>query len=173
MAFTEASAEFSLPCFLMCRSWGTASVMRMSMTDMTMRSSMRVKPASWCWRFMVFLMGVMFPRRSCFFSIKTLSVVGFGGQCHPTRGVCERLDTVLSESIINAMAQSLAFLLVHVIFSTKDREPFLDVAVRPELYAYLGAVFRNAKCECYRIGGVADHVHLAVRLSRTVTAAEL
>ena len=71
------------------------------------------------------------------------------------------------------MPQSLAFLLVHVIFSTKDREPFLDAAVRPELYAYLGAVGRNTGCECFRIGGIADHIHLAVRLSRTVTAAEL
>ena len=91
----------------------------------------------------------------------------------PQRGVGHRLDEVFCESIINAMAQSLAFLLVHVIFSTKDREPFLDAAVRPELYAYLGGVARNTGCECFRIGGIADHVHLAVRLSRTVTAAEL
>ena len=32
---------------------------------------------------------------------------------------------------------------------------------------------RNAECECYRVGGVADHVHLAVRIGRTVTAADL
>jgi REP element-mobilizing transposase RayT len=71
------------------------------------------------------------------------------------------------------MSQSLAFLLVHVIFSTKDRAPVLDASVQPGLYAYLATVARNAKCECYRVGGVADHVHLAVRLSRTMTAAEL
>ena len=71
------------------------------------------------------------------------------------------------------MPQSLAFLLVHVIFSTKDRAPVLDASVRPALYAYLATVARNAKCECYRVGGVADHVHLAVRLSRTTNVAEL
>jgi len=71
------------------------------------------------------------------------------------------------------MPQSLAFLLVHVIFSTKDRAPVLDASVRPALYAYLATVARNAKCECYRVGGVVDHVHLAVRLSRTTNVAEL
>jgi len=71
------------------------------------------------------------------------------------------------------MPRSLAFVLVHVIFSTKDRAPVLDASVRPALYAYLATVARNAKCECYRVGGVADHVHLAVRLSRMTTVAEL
>jgi putative transposase len=71
------------------------------------------------------------------------------------------------------MPQSLSFLLVHVIFSTKDRTPRLDESVRPALYAYLATVVRNAKCECYRVGGVSDHVHLAIRLSRTTAVSEL
>ena len=120
------------------------------MTDMTMRSSIRVKPASWCWRFVVVLMVGMFPRRS--FSrwggipadfIQNFISSRVKRPMAPQGGVGHRLDEVLCESIINAMAQSLAFLLVHVIFSTKDREPFLDAAVRPELYAYLGAVART------------------------------
>ena len=65
------------------------------------------------------------------------------------------------------MAQSLAFVLVHVIFSTKDRKPVLEESIRAELHAYLATVARNAECECYRVGGVADHVHLAIRLART------
>jgi len=71
------------------------------------------------------------------------------------------------------MPQSLSFLLIHIVFSTKDREPVLDVAVRPALHAYLATVARNSDCECYRVGGVADHVHLAIRLSRTMTTAKL
>ncbi|HXE07850.1 MAG TPA: IS200/IS605 family transposase [Acidobacteriaceae bacterium] len=71
------------------------------------------------------------------------------------------------------MAQSLAFVLVHVIFSTKDRRPVLDASVLFELHAYLASVARNMKCECYRVGGVADHVHLAVRMSRDVDVASL
>ena len=71
------------------------------------------------------------------------------------------------------MAQSLAFLLVHVIFSTKDRVEVLDEPLRAELFAYLSTVIRNAGSECYRAGGVADHVHLAIRLSRTSNVSDL
>jgi REP element-mobilizing transposase RayT len=71
------------------------------------------------------------------------------------------------------MPQSLSFLLVHVVFSVKDRAPLLSDTLRPTLHAYLATVARNADCECYRVGGVADHVHLAIRLGRTLTTAKL
>ncbi len=71
------------------------------------------------------------------------------------------------------MPQSLSYLLTHIVFSTKDRTPVLDATVRPALHAYLATVARNVDCECFRVGGVADHVHLAVRLSRTITMAQL
>jgi REP element-mobilizing transposase RayT len=71
------------------------------------------------------------------------------------------------------MPQSLSYLLVHIVFSTKERAPLLDANIRPELYAYLAAAARNQGCECYRVGGTADHVHLAVRLSPTLTSAKL
>jgi REP element-mobilizing transposase RayT len=71
------------------------------------------------------------------------------------------------------MPQSLSFILIHVVFSTKYRTPCLTPDVRPKLHAYLATVSRNTGCECYRAGGVADHVHLAVRLSRTITIAAL
>lgn len=71
------------------------------------------------------------------------------------------------------MPQSLSYLLTHIVFSTKDRSPLLDSATRPALHAYLATVARNSDCECFRVGGVADHVHLAVRLSRTLTMASL
>jgi putative transposase len=71
------------------------------------------------------------------------------------------------------MPQSFSLVIVHIIFSTKDRKPVLDHLVRHDLHAYLATVARNADCECYCAGGVADHVHLAIRLSRTVTIAKL
>ena len=71
------------------------------------------------------------------------------------------------------MAQSLSLVVIHVIFSTKDRRPLVSAHIRPQLHAYLATVARNAGCECYRVGGVADHVHLAIRLSRTLTIAKL
>ncbi len=71
------------------------------------------------------------------------------------------------------MPQSLSLVIVHVIFSTKDRFPCLGPSVRPGLNGYLATVARNAGCDCYRAGGVSDHVHLAIRLSRTITIAGL
>jgi putative transposase len=71
------------------------------------------------------------------------------------------------------MPQSLSLNLVHLIFSTKDRMPLLTPEIRPQLHAYLATVARHGDGECYRVGGVADHVHLALRLSRTVALADL
>ena len=70
------------------------------------------------------------------------------------------------------MPQSISYLMIHIIFSTKDRTPVINADIRSGLHAYLAAVTRNMNCECLRVGGVADHVHLAVRLSRTLTMAK-
>lgn len=71
------------------------------------------------------------------------------------------------------MPQSLSQIILHVVFSTKDRRPLLNGEVRPRMHSYLATVARNLGCEAYSVGGVADHVHLGVRLSRTVTVAQL
>jgi REP element-mobilizing transposase RayT len=83
------------------------------------------------------------------------------------------LRQIHNRAIELPMPQSLSFLLVHVVFSTKDRAPLLGAEIRPTLHAYLATVARNADCECFRVGGVADHVHLAIRLARTITVADL
>lgn len=67
------------------------------------------------------------------------------------------------------MPQSLAINIVHIIFSTKNRQPMLDAETRERLYPYMAQLVRDKGSECYRIGGVEDHVHLAVRLSKTTT----
>ena len=71
------------------------------------------------------------------------------------------------------MPQSLARILIHIIFSTKNREPWLTESLRPRVFAYLATLGRDQGCEVYRVGGVADHVHLAVELGRTITVADL
>ena len=82
-------------------------------------------------------------------------------------------DGVSNKLKDDPMPQSLASIIIHVVFSTKHRVPLLVPAIRPALHAYLATVTRNAGCACYRAGGVADHVHLAIRLSRTLTTAQL
>jgi putative transposase len=72
------------------------------------------------------------------------------------------------------MAQSLAKILVHIVFSTKDRRPFLrDKALREELHRYLGGILTNLDCQPIIVGGVEDHVHLLCALPRTSAAAEV
>jgi putative transposase len=72
------------------------------------------------------------------------------------------------------MPQSPAKILVHAIFSTQDRRPFLrDKTLRDELHCYLGGVLSNRGCQPLLIGGVEDHVHLLFTLSRTETAADM
>jgi putative transposase len=65
------------------------------------------------------------------------------------------------------MPQSLARLWVHLIFSTKDRYPFLsDKSLLKDMHAYLATVLRNHDCETLIVGGVEDHAHALFALSR-------
>ncbi len=65
------------------------------------------------------------------------------------------------------MAQSLAKVLVHVIFSTKSRRPFITKDVREELCAYLVGIFRNQGSPALQVNAVEDHVHALFSLSRS------
>ena len=72
------------------------------------------------------------------------------------------------------MPQSLARVVLHVVFITKNRVPFLkDLELRARLHAYVAGVLQTIGCEPILIGGVEDHVHILCNLSRTVTIAGL
>src|SRR5499433_367540 len=71
------------------------------------------------------------------------------------------------------MPQSLSRILVHLIFSTKDRAPVLTPAIRAELHPYLAVVLRDNNCPSLKVGGVEDHVHLFFGLSRTLAVAKI
>jgi putative transposase len=71
------------------------------------------------------------------------------------------------------MPQSLSKVTLHIIFSTKNREPWLDRDVRPRMHAYLATICRDLGAELVRVGGVADHVHIVTTLPRTLSQAEL
>lgn len=71
------------------------------------------------------------------------------------------------------MPQTLSLNLVHVVFSTKGRAPLISEEIAPALHAYLAGTARKLECECFRVGGVEDHVHVAMRLAVTRTAAKV
>ena len=71
------------------------------------------------------------------------------------------------------MPQSLAGILVHTVFSTKERRPWLrEAALRQELHSYHGGILKHLDCQPIIAGGVEDPVHLLAGLARTCTAAE-
>ena len=71
------------------------------------------------------------------------------------------------------MPPSLSRILVHLIFSTKNRIPFLGPEIRAELHPYLSTVLSDNGCPSLQAGGVEDHVHLFFGLSRTLTVAQV
>ncbi|MBE7462359.1 MAG: IS200/IS605 family transposase [Planctomycetes bacterium] len=71
------------------------------------------------------------------------------------------------------MGQSLASLLVHIVFSTKNRQPLITPDLEPELHAYLGGVCKELHSPALAINGYTDHVHLLCSLSKTMALAEL
>ena len=86
----------------------------------------------------------------------------------------ERVESSTPLAYPASMPQSLAKILVHAVFSTKERRPFLrDHTLREELHRYLGGILTNLDCQPILIGGVEDHVHLLSALSRTCEAAAM
>ena len=71
------------------------------------------------------------------------------------------------------MPQSLSSILIHLIFSTKNREPFITEAIEKELHPYMAKIFRELKSPSLTIGGTDDHVHILFSLGRTIEVAEL
>jgi REP element-mobilizing transposase RayT len=71
------------------------------------------------------------------------------------------------------MAQSLAKIYVHAIFSTKNRVPALTPKVRAELFPYFARVLTELKCPAVEIGGVADHMHVLCSLHKGMAAEDL
>ena len=72
------------------------------------------------------------------------------------------------------MAQSLSRLWTHLIFSTKNRFPFLaDKTIRTDMNAFLARALRGQDCETLIVNGVEDHVHALFALSRTRSIADV
>jgi REP element-mobilizing transposase RayT len=67
----------------------------------------------------------------------------------------------------------MARILVHVVFSTKDRTPWLQEHLRPGLFAYMAGIVSRLGAEALTINGVADHVHVLLAMPTNLTLADL
>ncbi|MGH9603268.1 MAG: IS200/IS605 family transposase, partial [Terriglobales bacterium] len=70
------------------------------------------------------------------------------------------------------MAQSLVSNRVHVIFSTKDRTPWIALEHQPRLWAYIIGVGKNKDVPVLAIGGMEDHVHMLIALPAAMPLAK-
>jgi putative transposase len=64
------------------------------------------------------------------------------------------------------MGQSLSNILTHIIFSTKNRLPLIHDRIDIRLHGYIRVICKDLECPLLQIGGIADHIHLLVNLSR-------
>jgi len=71
------------------------------------------------------------------------------------------------------MPQSLANILIHAIWSTKERRALIPDAIRDGLHGYLAGILKNLESPALIINSVADHVHILCQLSKNLAACEL
>lgn len=71
------------------------------------------------------------------------------------------------------MPQSLSAVYIHLVFSTKHRQPLLrDKILRNDLHAFIGGTSKTLDCPPLIVGGVEDHIHILSRFGRTITQAD-
>ena len=71
------------------------------------------------------------------------------------------------------MAQSLADIILHLVFSTKGRKPWIQPDIEEELYQYISGVCRNLDSPVIKINGVEDHIHVLLQLGKTIPMSKL
>lgn len=71
------------------------------------------------------------------------------------------------------MAQSLAQVYLHIIFSTKHRVPLIDKSIDNEQFKYIAGICRSLECPPIEVGGHLDHVHISCKLSRKIAIMKL
>ena len=71
------------------------------------------------------------------------------------------------------MAHTGGNIVVHLIFSTKRRQPLIGNEIREDLFAYLGGIVREMRGSALIINGTADHVHMLVRIRPAHSTAEI
>ena len=72
-----------------------------------------------------------------------------------------------------AMPQSLVKILIHVVFSTKNRADLIVTEIGSGLFAYIHGIVENNKSKLIIANGTMNHIHLLISLGRTMGISEL
>lgn len=71
------------------------------------------------------------------------------------------------------MPQSLSRVLLHLVFSTKNRLPLIEDPCRDETFSYLAGALNAIGCPAILVGGMPDHVHMLFVMSRTMAISKI
>ena len=71
------------------------------------------------------------------------------------------------------MAQTLTSLLVHIVFSTKNRQHLIHPEIEANLFACMGGILNNHNSRLLTAGGTSDHVHLLASQSKNIALSDL
>ena len=69
--------------------------------------------------------------------------------------------------------QTHAALYVHLVWSTWERQPWLQGAMGRQVYRLIGARCQELHIQIIALGGIEDHVHLLVSLPTTLSVAQV
>ncbi len=67
------------------------------------------------------------------------------------------------------MAHTYTNILIHALFSTKDRQPWLTLEIREEVFRYLGGTPNELRGQSLLVNGPRDHVHILFVQPRTLS----
>ena len=71
------------------------------------------------------------------------------------------------------MPQSLVKILLHIIFSTKNRADLIRPEIEDDLFGYLHGIVENKNSKLILANGTTNHIHLLISLGKTIEISEL
>ena len=71
------------------------------------------------------------------------------------------------------MGQSLVKNYIHIVFSTKHRQPMIHSSIEAELHSYLGGICNRLDCQVLKVGGFTNHIHILCMLSKRIALVKL
>src|SRR5260370_25963891 len=116
-------------------------------------------------------------------SNKAQFLAGAGQRAAPAERLCPALPAVIEtctkqrredKNPLQSLPMSHRYesLLVHCVFSTKNREPLIPKNIQPRLWAYIGGIAKSNSFKALAVGGIEDHVHVLLSLPATLTVAK-
>ena len=71
------------------------------------------------------------------------------------------------------MANTFSSIYLHLVFSTKNREPWITPDIQERLWPFMGGIARENKAQAIQIGGIEDHIHILLKTSPAIAISKL